>query len=31
MPDVEYGQARRNAMRFKYFQELFRHAYESKP
>jgi hypothetical protein len=31
MPNPEYGQPRRNAMRFKYFQELFRHAYESKP
>jgi hypothetical protein len=31
MPLNEYGEPRRNAMRFKYFLELFRHAYESKP
>jgi hypothetical protein len=31
MPDTEYGQARRNAMRFKYLLEIFQHAYEDRP
>jgi len=29
--DSEYGQSRRNAMRFKYLLEVFRHAYEDRP
>jgi uncharacterized protein DUF4157 len=29
--ETEYGQSRRNAMRFKYLLEVFRHAYEDQP
>lgn len=31
MPNSEYGQSRRNAMRFKYLLEIFQHAYEDRP
>lgn len=31
MPDSQYGQSRRNAMRFKYLLEVFRHAFEDQP
>jgi hypothetical protein len=31
MPDSEYGQSRRNAMRFKYLLEIFQHTYQDKP
>ena len=30
MPDSEYGQSRRNAMRFKYLLEIFQHTYQDK-
>lgn len=31
MPETEYGQSRRNAMRFKYLLEIFEHAYQDQP